>query len=403
MMHRRDFLKYSALSALSPTLLNAQTSNARIKLKKNVVLVELDFGLFEEHYRNGGANSKYISTIFRDFKNEMTYFEGISEPGMGGGGHEHQSATFTGMKYGDRHIYPGRTMTSLDQHLAEGSIQTTRHKLLYHQVSKGDHMSWNKFSQPMPASLGSNQLYSQLFEKTDLQVAKASIKRERDILSSLARNSRRRWKGTPQEVDLKASVEYKLDLLTEQEKWIKVKQPYLKKDFNEDNEKSPLKNCATNFRLIYEALEKKQSKIALIQFGGNKITHGLEGVNSHHHSLSHHGYTSERISELDIIDTTVLRGLKKFMEDLKEGGLFDDTIVLFHCAMADANTHSNKSAPAFLFGGGFQHKPSIQCLDSDKKVVHSTSNLFSSILKQSGFSKVSFNSSNAVIPQLFRA
>ena len=402
-MHRRDLLKYSALSAICPTLLNAKSNEARIKLKKNVVLVELDLGLFEDNYRNGGAKSKYISTIFKGFKDDMTYFEGISEPGMGGGGHEHQAATFTGMKYEDRHIYPGRTMTSLDQHLAEGSIQTTRHKLLYHQVTRGDHMSWNKFSQPMPASLGSNQLYRQLFEKADLQAAKASIKRERDILSSLARNSRRRWKGTPQELDLKASIEYKLDVLTEQEKWLKVKQPYMKKAFNQDNEKAPLKNCATNFRLIYEALEKDQSKVALIQFGGNRITHGLQGVNSGHHSLSHHGYTSERTSELEIIDTTVLRGLKKFMVDLKDGGLFDDTIVLFHCGMADANTHSNKSAPAFLFGGGFKHKTSIQCLDNNKKVIHSTSNLFSSILKQSGFSNVSFNSSKTVIPQLFRA
>ena len=121
-MHRRDLLKYSALSAICPTLLNAKSNEARIKLKKNVVLVELDLGLFEDNYRNGGAKSKYISTIFKDFKDDMTYFEGISEPGMGGGGHEHQAATFTGMKYEDRHIYPGRTMTSLDQHLAEGSI-----------------------------------------------------------------------------------------------------------------------------------------------------------------------------------------------------------------------------------------------------------------------------------------
>jgi hypothetical protein len=98
----------------------------------------------------------------------------------------------------------------------------------------------------------------------------------------------------------------------------------------------------------------------------------------------------------------VLNALKNFLHKLKEGGLYDDTIVLFHCGMAYAAKHTNKKAPAFLFGGGFNHKESIACLNG-KEHIYSTSDLFTSILQQSGFNNKTFSNSKQVIPDLFKA
>jgi hypothetical protein len=404
MMNRRAFLASSAAGLTIPaSQLSAASKKVepRINLKKNVVLISLDLGLYAPNFQENGANCKYMTEIFSEFKGQMTYFDGISEKGMRGS-HECQPATFTTIPYEDRQHYPQKKMISLDQIIADGSIQETRHKFLYHRINRGSSMSWNKFEQPLPAIEGANELYETLFSRTDTKLEKARIRRERDILSTLARNLRRYWRGNIQEEDMKASLDYQLAVLDEREKWLKVSKPYLKKAFGERDEKQPIPSCDNNFQLIYDALEQKQTKIALVEFGAGGLNAGLAGVELGHHGNTHHGGYAERIYALETIDTGVLTGVKNFLHKLKEGGLYDDTIVLFHSGFADASKHTNKKAPAFLFGGGFNHKESIACLNG-KEHIYSTSDLFTSILKQSGFNNKTFSNSKQAIPELFKA
>ncbi|WDE98421.1 DUF1552 domain-containing protein [Lentisphaera profundi] len=403
-MKRRDLIKMAALAPFihSNTLQAKVKDTIRVKLKKNIVLVNLDLGLYAPHFRDGGSSCKYITEIFSEFKDQMTYFDGISEPGMGGG-HECQPASFTALKYEDREHHPDRVMMSLDQRLAEGSIQESRHKFIYHRVNNGSSMSWNKFEQPLPAVQGANALYEQLFARTDSKTDKARIERERDILAALARNFRRYWTGTVQEQDMKASLEHQIAILSEREKWLKVKKPYMKKTFGENDEKNPLPSCSNNYELVYQALEKQQTKIAFMQFGGSGLQRGMNGIDLGHHGNTHHAGYAERIRALELIDGKVLGELKRFLHRLKEGNLYDDTIVLFHCGMGDAGAHDPRRTASFLFGGGFQHKESVACLRAKNDHIYSTCNLFSSVLKQSGFNDIAFNSSKTVIPELFKA
>ncbi|MDD7987180.1 DUF1552 domain-containing protein [Lentisphaera marina] len=402
-MKRRDFLKLSALGAVAPmNSFAAKKEDAiRVNLKKNVVLVNLDLGLYAPHFRDNGADCKYMTEIFSEFKGKMTYLDGISEPGMGGG-HECQPASFTALRYDHRDLYTTRKMMSLDQRLADGSVQETRHKFLYHQVNRGSSMSWNRFEQPIPAISGANELYEQLFARTDKDLDKARIRRERDILAALSRNIRRQWTGTPQETDMKNSLDYQVDLLDERERWLKVKKPYLKKTFGEKEESNPLPSCANNFELIHEALMKQQTKIAFVQFGGSSLQRGM-GFELGHHANGHHAGYPERIYACEQIDTAVLTNVRTFLRKLQESNLYDDTIVLFHCGMGNAAAHDSRRTASFLFGGGFTHKKSIKCLEGKKEHIYSTCNLFSSVLKQSGFKDYSFNSSKEVIPELFKA
>lgn len=402
-MKRRDFLKLSTLGAAAPMNLFAAKKEDvfRVKLKKNIVLVNLELGLYAPNFRDNGADCKYMTEIFSEFKNQMTYLDGISEPGMGGG-HECQPASFTALRYDYRELYTTSKMMSLDQRLADGSIQETRHKFLYHQVNRGNSMSWNRFEQPISAIAGANELYEQLFARTDKDMAKARIRRERDILAALSRNIRRQWTGTPQETDMKNSLDYQVDLLDEREKWLKVKKPYLKKAFGEKEESNPLPSCANNFDLVYEALEKQQTKVAMIQFGGGGLQRGMPGIELGHHGNTHHAGYPERIYALEAIDSAVLTNLRKFLRKLQAGNMYDDTIVLFHCGMGNAAAHDPRRTASFLFGGGFTHQKSIKCLGGKKEHIYSTCNLFSSVLKQSGFKDYSFNSSKEAIPELFK-
>lgn len=405
MIDRRSFLASAIAGGLIPAngIYGASKKiEPRVSLKKNVVLLSLDLGLYAPNFRDNGARCKYMTEIFSEFKGQMTYFDSISEPHMGGG-HSCQPATFTTISYKNRQHYPERKMISLDQILADGSIQETRHKYIYHTINPGSTMSWNRFEQPLPAVEGANNLYETLFARTDARLVKARIRRERDILATLARNLRRYWVGNPQEVDMRASLDYQLAILDEREKWLKVKQPYLKKSFGEKEELKPIPSCHNNFDLIYDALEKQQTKIALVEFGAGRLNQGLSGVELGHHGNTHHGGYPERIYGLETIDRGVLNGVKYFLHKLQEGGLYDDTIVLFHCGMGYATYHTNKKAPALLFGGGFNHKESVQCLKGPKEHRYGTANLFSSILKHAGFKDWTFQTQNKLIDELFEA
>ena len=352
-MNRRDLLKLSASGLLLPNISSAQNKYKAAQLKKNVVLVTVDFGLFERNFRaKGNESNVYMSKFFGDFQKKSTSFNGIYEPGMGGG-HECEPAVFTCLKYEERQRHPEFPFISLDQYLADNSLQTTRQHLLYHQPLSGKNISWNRFAQPMPAVKGLDNLHRSLFGRTDLKADLQAIQRQRAVYMMLDKNTTRNWKGTPTEIDLRRAARYQLEKLEIKEKWLKVKKPFLKKEF--DSSLPLLPNCGVNFELVFQALKERQAQIAVVQFGGNKMPEGIPGITHGYHTLTHHSYYKERVAELVKIDTEILKGLASFLQSLQENNMFDDTIVLFTCGMADANKHTNKSAPAFLFGGGFKN------------------------------------------------
>ena len=97
---------------------------------------------------------------------------------------------------------------------------------------------------------------------------------------------------------MRESVEYQLSVLDEREKWLKVRKPYLKKAFGEKDQETPIPSSSNNFNLIYNALEKQQTKLVLIQYGANRLNRGI-GVELGHHGNTHNGGYSERIEGLE--------------------------------------------------------------------------------------------------------
>ena len=406
-MNRRDLIKVGIPATLlghSSNLLSATDPFAnqftKTKMKKNVVLVTVDFGLFEGNYREGKEKCHYSSKFFQPFKDEMTYFNHMYQPGLKDA-HSGAHATFTGMLYSDRDLYPNRPFISLDQHLAEYTIQETRHKSIYHKIGGGGNCSYNSLAQPTPSFKSLDTLHENLFGYTDMGKVKQDIAKKRFILKEIYNNTKRRWKGTREEKDLLDSIDYKIDDLDSQVKWLKVRKPKITPKFDKNAVKNtPLKHIDENFNTVFNALENEQTKVALMQFGGG-ITRGLEEITYGHHGLGHHGYDSQKIEQLTALDSYVMRGLANFLDKLKTADMLDDTIVLFTCAASCSNTHSTRDIPAFLFGGGFNHKKCIECQDENKNLHTPTVQLLSSILKQVGFKNPSFSGNKKVIDSLF--
>jgi hypothetical protein len=401
-VNRRNFLLASGAGLLASESATAATMMAPAKLKKNVVLVSVDHGLFERNFREGKQDCRYMNQYFKDFKKKVTYFSGMGQPGVSKG-HHSEHATFTCMNFQDRALYPNRQFVSLDQYIAENSLQETRHKNIFHKVTDGRNMSWNTKAQAAPAYLGIDSLHAGLFGTVDEKKVKAGLSKQRIILKELKTNIKRRWKGTPQEKNLVSSIDYQLKELDTREKWMKVRRPRKAAKHPNDAFRSPLINSAYNYDTIFEALKEKQTKIAMIQFGSKGMTQNLPGLSHGYHTLTHHSYYSERTEELSTIDGHVLKGLAGFLEKLETENMLDDTIVLFTCAMSDANKHSGKNIPAFLFGGGFKHKSCIECSDGNGQLIKPTAMLFSSILKQIGFHNHQFSGNKEVFNELFKA
>ncbi|MCM8536619.1 MAG: DUF1552 domain-containing protein [Lentisphaeraceae bacterium] len=396
-INRRNLIKsgIAALSAGLPLQSNAETNQYKFKLKKNIVLVTVDLGLYGKNFQEGAENCHYFQKCFSHLKEDVTYFNGMSEPILGGG-HRMQHASLTCMTYQQRERYPDRPFVSLDQLIAETSVQESRHKSIYHKINSGGSVSFNTKAQPTPYFDGHDKLHEDLFGVTDMGLVKRNLRKKQYILKELFINVRRRWKGTPVEQRLVDSLKSEIEGIDTQLKWLKVRKPRMNFRTDKKIEEAPGKHLNYNFNTLFHALEKEQTKIAVVHIGDVAKKLGLGG----HHHLTHHGNLQQRISGLETVDTCILNALANFVEKLKTAEMLDDTIVLFTCAMADASAHSSRSVPAFLFGGGFKHKKSIDCQDG-REIVKPTSHLFSSILKQAGSPSQSFSGNNSIIEELF--
>ena len=177
-MNRRDILR----AGLTIPLIANQSLSAigksnfqKVNLQKNIVLVTVDLGLYEKGFRTSDKSSQYFHKIFSEFEGESSYFSGMHQPGLGGG-HEAEHATFTCMKFTDREMFPDRQFISLDQHIAENSEQSTRHKFIYHKITgNAKNVSFNSLAQPTPSLKGISELHDELFGKIDIVALKQRI------------------------------------------------------------------------------------------------------------------------------------------------------------------------------------------------------------------------------------
>ena len=125
-----------------------------------------------------------------------------------------------------------------------------------------------------------------------------------------------------------------------------------------------------------------------IEVEGTRITDG-------YHNLSHHGRSTEKLSQLRAIDEWHMRliaGLATGLKSVREGdsNLLDRTLILYGSNLGNANTHVTTNLPTLLLGGGFRHG---QHLAFDRERNYPLPNLFVSMLQRMGLETDRFASS----------
>jgi hypothetical protein len=135
---------------------------------------------------------------------------------------------------------------------------------------------------------------------------------------------------------------------------------------------------------------------------GTSLVPPVLGVSLGHHDLSHHGKDPNKIKQLAMVETEMLKTFREFLTKLKESKeegetLLDRTSVFFSSNLGNASNHSTKNLPVILAGGGFRHG---RHLAFDAKDHPALSNLYVSMLQRMGIEADRFGSSTGTLTGL---
>jgi hypothetical protein len=375
-MDRRKFNKLLGGSLLSsPFITSAQEKTQRAKLKKNIVVISTDYGFNNKCFfpKDDSLDSKYLN-IYGSLKNKMTVFHGIEQAEMGGGHRSHHSIFTAQSKYG-KMVKP---FVSIDQFIASRVVQESRHKFINLCTGKSSQTSWSLSGQAVPFLGNIEESYQKIFKD---QINTETLLQEKAYLGDF---SQKIAKGSKRSLYMK-SLEELHEELEERIKWSSTALPKL--DYKLKAHKNEFMNIDLNLDLIKLALVKQQCRIFNFNIH-NTGTVDLEGISEGYHSLTHAGKDPQKVEKLIRIEEYKISKLAKFLQDLEELKLLDETLVIITGAFGHSNTHSTKDLPCILAGGGLKHAGLVRCKDKDGKQIHSLTELYVSFMQMAGLEDV---------------
>ena len=108
------------------------------------------------------------------------------------------------------------------------------------------------------------------------------------------------------------------------------------------------------------AIQTDSNCFMTLHLNGNSGTSPINGFDESQHSLSHHGLDEEKIAQLTLVESELLKtpaGSVRRLKETNEGGgnLLDQTNVLLTSNLGNTSAHDNKNLPVLFAGGGFKH------------------------------------------------
>jgi hypothetical protein len=128
----------------------------------------------------------------------------------------------------------------------------------------------------------------------------------------------------------------------------------------------------------------------------------IPGVDEGYHSLSHHGLDDEKLAQLALVETEIMRAWGDFLRSLAStedhgANLLNHTAVLLTSNLGNASSHDNRNMPVLLAGGGFRHG---QHLAFDRQNNYPLPNLYVSLLQRIGLEQSRFATSTGTMTGL---
>lgn len=415
-LSRRTFLRASGvciglpmLDAMLPRFARADQS-ANQSPPKRMLLISRALGLHAPYFfpKDVGREyepSRYLS-LLKSHRDDFTVFSGMSH--LYGSGHGTGAGLFTGvaperMRHGDI-----RNSISLDQEVAAHIQSPTRYASL---VLGKSGKAWNQKGVMIPAQGRPVEVFKQLFiDGTPEEIARQvrRIQNGQSILDGVRdqANSLARTLGTSDRNRINlllTSVREAEQRLQQDQEWIRKPKPKVDgKAFARSVKGEQLiEREAQWLELARLALQTDSTRVISLSLHSHANV-SINGKLIMHHEASHHGKRAETIERLASIEEAQLKGLNKFLDNMKatvegDASLLDRTQVLYADDLGNASAHTTRNLPILLAGGGFKHAGHV-AFDRNNNTL--MSNLFVRMLQQMGIEIDRFGNSDGIVSEV---
>ncbi len=399
-LSRRTILRGAGVAMSMPWLSamsRAFADSESMRPPQRFVAMTLGLGLHAEYLFPQTAGRGYQPSLYltplKDLRDRFTVVSGVSHPGVSGGHRAEASLLSAAPMSGSAQ---SRNTISLDQLLAKHLGDQTRFPSLVLGLSGSNSPSYTENGSMIPAESSPARLFTRLFVSDSPGDRARQIQRARqgqsimDLVADDARSLQRQL-GAGDRVRLDAyftSVRELERRLVESEAW--VNRPKPKVDVSRPLDIGNPNDFVGRQRLMSDmirlALSTDSSRFVTCHLGGSGGVTPIEGVSQGYHSLSHHGLDEEKLEQLALVESAIVRAWGDFLRGLQStddlgGDLLGNTSVLLTSNLGNASSHDNRNMPVLCAGGRFRHG---QHLAFDRKRNYPLPNLYLSLLQQIG-------------------
>lgn len=391
-LNRRRFLQGTGI-ALALPLMESQLSRAGEQLDPNprrLVCIGSHLGYYPGGFfpETDGKNYKTSPTLknIDAHRDEFTVFSNLDD-GMTGG-HKGVQAFLSGIRKDESGGFPDKNMT-IDQVAAEHVGSATRFPSITAGLGNGTDLCWTRSGVRIPPVNNPARLFEALFVQSDatsLGKQRKRLAHRASVLDAL-RESAGKLDGKLSSADRQKLDQY-LTSVRSVEKQLQMSQAWLDRakpaspiDPVKDEERMHIEEIPLFYDLLTLALQTDSTRVATFEIPMAFRTSELE-VGSYH-GLSHHSKSEDRLGQLQIVESYLMKQFAYFIEQMKEAQVFDHTAVVLGSGMGNGSSHSNRNLPVILAGGGMNHQGHLVCPVEDHKRVP-LSNLWLSTLQWFG-------------------
>jgi len=406
-LNRRTFLKASGVGLALPLLESMNPAWAKEAAPpRRAVFICTTLGLHAPALYPKTTGPDYEPThylgLLKAHRKDFTLFSGLSHPQQGG---EHQCE----MTWLSAAPNPGmdgfRNSISIDQYAAAKLGYVTRFPSISLSSDRVISQSYTSSGVMIPAEQRPSRMFAKMFlsgKPAEVARQKQKLIEGRSILDELMDQTRALLKNASS-VDRARLQEYFDSVrasekeLAEAQAWLDKPKPQVKAPQPEDiNDHTDLVGrTRLLLGLVPLIVQTDSSRIISIVIQNNHGIPQVEGVNTEHHNLSHHGRDPKRIDQLMKIESAILTCFSEFLAQMKAkreagGTLLDNTVTLFGSNLGNANAHDPRNNPVLLAGGGLKHG---RYLAHDPRNNTPLCNLFVHMLNQMNLETEKFASS----------
>ncbi|MGB0578521.1 MAG: DUF1552 domain-containing protein [Limisphaerales bacterium] len=409
---RRNFLRATGVTLALPWLETFVGAKSGVPPKR-AVFIGTALGLHAPHLypRTSGANyetTEYLSLLKRH-RADYTLFSGLSHPDQGGE-HETEKTFLTAARNPQHDGF--RNSLSIDQLAAERLGYVTRFPSISLSSNGPKSQSFTVGGVMLPAESSPSRMFAKLFlqgKPAEIAQQKQKLADGRSVLDELMAQSKLLIKSVT------ASDREKLDEyfesvrkterdLKEAQAWMDRPKPKVVAKQPQDifDKTDLIGRIRLLMNLVPLIIQSDSTRVVSVVIQDHLSIPQINGVESEHHNLSHHGRDPNKIAQLKRIEMEIIKQYGELLGRLKTkkevgGSLLDNTMTLFGSNLGNANAHDPRNLPIFLAGGGFKHGKYIA---HDRQANTPLSNLFVTMLQRLGLESDSFGDSNGTISEV---